>query len=65
MSTSTLLYAQSVMDVFRVLPGKSAIVPPESVALPAPPARHDGAPTMFQRCLAVHMYAAERASALD
>jgi hypothetical protein len=65
MSRSTLLYARQVMDVFRVRPVARASAPPEAIAPPRPAPRRAAQPTMFQRCLAVHMFAAERASALD
>jgi hypothetical protein len=65
MSTSTALYAQSVIDAFRIAPKKPAEAQSEKAAAPKVSAKLTNQPTIFHRCLAVHMFAAERAGALD
>ena len=65
MTASAVLYAKTVANVFNISPAAVRSVHRRRGWWKRMSLRRTSEPTAFQKCLAVHLFVAERASALD
>ena len=65
MTASALLYAKTVANAFDVAPPPLRSIQRRRRWWKRMSLRRTNKPTTFQKCLALHMFAAERAGVLD